>query len=202
MKNINTIMQEAGIELTDEQRAAIAKEVAANYKTVADYDKQAGKYQTLESQYNEVKASLDKFDGVDVADLQKQIADAKQAAADAEARAKAQLEQRDYADAVSAAVSGLKFSSAAAQKQFTADVIAQNLPLKDGKLLGWADYVAAYKAQDAGAIVDAEAEANRATFTQPMGQAPNAKDPRTLEMERKLAAVMGIKDESAQGGKS
>ena len=39
MKNIETILKEAGLEVTAEQLAAIDKEVKENYKTVTDYDK-------------------------------------------------------------------------------------------------------------------------------------------------------------------
>ena len=196
MKNIEAILKEAGIELTDDQKAAIIKEVAANYKTVADYEKQTGKYDDLKTQYDGVKASLDKFDGVDLEGLKKQISEAQEAAKTAEENARKQLEARDYADAVNQAAAPLKFSSNAAKKQFIADLTAQNLPIKDGKLLGLNDYITAYKAGDAGAILDPEAEEKKATFTQPAqpGQG-TAKDPRTVEFEKKLAAVMGIKED-------
>lgn len=193
MKNIESILKEAGIELTDEQKEAIRKEVAANYKTIADYEKQTGKLSELQTQYNTIKTSLDKFDGVDLDDLKSQIETAKKQASDAEENAKKQLAARDYSDAVKEAISNLKFSSKAAEKQFITDLTAQNLPIKDGKLLGLNDYITSYKASDAGAILDAEAEEKKATFTQPTQ--PGTKkttDPRSAEFERKLAAVMGV----------
>ena len=43
MKNIEAILTEAGIELTDEQRAAITKGVAENYKTVNEFNSKVTK---------------------------------------------------------------------------------------------------------------------------------------------------------------
>lgn len=37
MKNIETILQEAGLEVTDEQKKKITGEVNQNYKTVNDW---------------------------------------------------------------------------------------------------------------------------------------------------------------------
>ena len=193
MKNIDTILFEAGIQLTDEQKETVRKEMAANYRTISDYEKQTGKLNDLQAQYDGVKASLDKFDGVDLEGLKKQISDAQEAAKQAEENARKQLAARDYTDAVNNATAGLKFSSNAAKKQFLSDLTAQNLPLNNGQLLGLNDYIAAYKEQDSGAIIDA-AEEKKATFTQPEqpGQTPR---PRSTDYERRLAEVMGVKME-------
>ena len=40
MKNIETILSETGVTTTPEQLTAINEAMAANYKPVADYDKQ------------------------------------------------------------------------------------------------------------------------------------------------------------------
>ncbi|MBP9997272.1 MAG: hypothetical protein KBT19_08440 [Lachnospiraceae bacterium] len=37
MKNIETILQEAGLEVTDEQKKKITEEVNRNYKTANDW---------------------------------------------------------------------------------------------------------------------------------------------------------------------
>lgn len=59
---------------------------------------------------------------------------------------KAQLNDRDYRDAVARAVAekGVKFSSKAAEKTFLADLMDQRLELKDGVLAGFDEY---HKAQ-------------------------------------------------------
>ena len=80
--------------------------------------------------------------------LQQQIADANQRVKDAETAGKRAFAERDYGDAVRRHVETLSFSSNAAKKAFTADLIAKKLPLEGEKLLGFADYVEAYKASD------------------------------------------------------
>ena len=57
MKNIETILKEAGLEVTAEQLAAIDKEVKENYKTAVDYDKQKDKLAAAE---DKVKTGEDK----------------------------------------------------------------------------------------------------------------------------------------------
>ena len=53
MKNIETILKDAGLEVTAEQLAAIDKEVKENYKTITDYEKQKDK---LTASEDKVKA--------------------------------------------------------------------------------------------------------------------------------------------------
>ncbi len=124
MKNIETILTEAGIEITDEQKEAVNKGIAENYKTVNEFTakvtKLEGERDTYKTQYNDVKTSLGKFDGVDVDALKKQIEDANKKAEEAEKTAAAKLAQRDYDDAVKASTAGTKFSSSAARRDFTA----------------------------------------------------------------------------------
>lgn len=74
MKNIEQIIADAGITLTDEQKTAINKAVAENYKTVSDYDKQSTKLATAEEKVKTLTDSLDKFKGKDVDELEKTIA--------------------------------------------------------------------------------------------------------------------------------
>lgn len=49
--------------------------------------------------------------------------------------------------------SGLKFSSESARKAFLAEAKAQNFAMKDGEILGFDDYVKAFKESDPSAIL-------------------------------------------------
>ena len=49
MKNIETIITEAGVSVTEEQLKAINEAVTANYKTVAEFEKQQVKLSTAEA---------------------------------------------------------------------------------------------------------------------------------------------------------
>ena len=42
MKNVVEILKDAGIDLTEDQSKEIQKEIAANYKTIAEYNKRIG----------------------------------------------------------------------------------------------------------------------------------------------------------------
>lgn len=196
MKNIETILAEAGLTLTDEQKAAITKGVAENYKTAAEFDKKVGTLTTerdsFRTQYEDAKKSLEGFNGVDIDAMKQQISDANQKIKDAEDNAKKALSQRDYSDAVKAQLEGIAFTSNAAKKAFTEDLTAKNLPIQDGKLLGFDDYLKAYKEADKGAIVDKNAADNQAVFTTPMGTAPAPMNAKEVEQENLMRSAMGL----------
>ena len=197
MKNIEAILTEAGIELTDEQKAAITKGVAENYKTVNEFNskvtKLEGERDSWKDQYTGVKTSLDKFDGVDVDDLKAQIAEQKKKAEEAEKNANEKLAARDYADAVKANTAGIKFSSAAAQRDFESQLQSKNLPVNDGKLLGFTDFLAQYKADNEGAVLDESAE-GKAKFTDSMNQGSSTPNPKDSDLTRAMRAAMGLPD--------
>ena len=104
MKNIETILSEVGIELTDEQKKAIVDGVAENYKTINDWQKQVDKVSNLTQQLTTTKDELKKFDGVDADGLKKQISDleAKLKAADDDYQKK--MSDRDFNDLVKSAI--------------------------------------------------------------------------------------------------
>lgn len=197
MKNIEAILAEAGIELTDEQRAAITKAVAENYKTVNEFNskvtKLEGERDSWKDQYTGVKTSLDKFDGVDVDDLKAQIAEQKKKAEEAEKNANEKLAARDYADAVKANTAGIKFSSAAAQRDFESQLQSKNLPVNDGKLLGFTDFLAQYKADNEGAVLDESAE-EKAKFTDSMNSGSSTSSSKDSDLTRAMRAAMGLPD--------
>lgn len=197
MKNIEAILTEAGIELTDEQRTAVIKGVAENYKTVNEFTskvtKLEGERDSWKDQYTGVKTSLDKFDGVDVDDLKAQIAEQKKKAEEAEKNANEKLAARDYADAVKANTAGIKFSSAAAQRDFESQLQSKNLPVNDGKLLGFTDFLAQYKADNEGAVLDESAE-EKAKFTDSMNSGSSTSSSKDSDLTRAMRAAMGLPD--------
>ena len=80
---------------------------------------------------------------------------------DPEWRAEAEKAENDAKEQVAAlqndfaaqtAISAVKFSSESAKKAFLSDLKAKNLPLQEGKLLGFDDYLANYKKNDPGAF--------------------------------------------------
>ena len=116
MKNIETILKEAGLEVTAEQLAAIEKEVKENYKTVIDYDKQKDKLAAAEDKVNTLTESLDKFKDVDADKLNSEIADLKEQLAKKDSDYKAQIADRDFDDIVKDAITAAHGKNAKAIK--------------------------------------------------------------------------------------
>ena len=98
MKNFEEILSDAGVELTDEQKAAVTKALGENYKPVADWQKQVDKVQNLTEQLDSTKEALKKFDGVDAEALNKQIADLNDELKNKETEYQSKIADRDFSD--------------------------------------------------------------------------------------------------------
>ena len=102
---------------------------------------------------------------------------------DPEWRAKAEKAENDAKEQVVAlqndfaaqtAISAVKFSSESAKKAFLSDLKAKNLPLQEGKLLGFDDYLANYKKNDPGAFAPEGGLPRMAAGTSGQPAAPTA----------------------------
>lgn len=100
MKNISAILTELGITITDEQKTSIDKQVAENYKTVADYDKQKDKLTNAEDKVKTLTESLDKFKDVNVEELSKTVTDLKEQLKKKDDDYAAQIADRDFSEIV------------------------------------------------------------------------------------------------------
>lgn len=108
MKNIEKILSELGIELTEEQSAKLAKEVQENYKPVADWQKQVDKLKAANEKLEATEEALKKFDGVDAESLNKQIADLKADLKKKDEEHQKQIADRDFDDLVKTAITNAK----------------------------------------------------------------------------------------------
>lgn len=109
--------------------------------------------------------------------------DWKTKAAEAENQAKAQVAELQHDFAAQSAVSGVKFSSESAKKAFLSDLKAKKLPLQEGKLLGFDDYLKSYKESDPGAF--APEKAAPTVTVGGKGQAPAASNQSFLDNKYK-----------------
>lgn len=172
MKNIHQILKAMGVEIPEDKKEAFDKEIIENYKTVAEVEGINKKLAKAEEERDSYKTKYDediaKRD-TDLADLKKQLEDAGEDKSKLDELTK-QLEtlqatydssKTEYANQlakqrkefiIKEQVNSLKFSSNSAKKAFLADVIAKDLPLENDSLLGFQDFVSAYKEQDAGAF--------------------------------------------------
>ena len=73
MKNIIEILAGLNITIPQDQLESFNKDFNANYKTIADYDKQATKLEQVQETLKTAQEGLKAFEGVDVNDLKGQI---------------------------------------------------------------------------------------------------------------------------------
>lgn len=116
MKNIEAIIAEAGVELTDDQKQKINEAVKENYKTVNDYQKQKEKIETLEDTVKEAQEALKKFEGVDAEKLKEEIANLTQTIEKNKTDYEAKIAERDFTDTIDKAIAAAKGVNAKAIK--------------------------------------------------------------------------------------
>jgi hypothetical protein len=149
MKNIEQILKDAGLEVTEEQLTSVNKAVGENYKTVADYNKQVTKTEkaeadrdSLEEQLSTANTTLEKFKDIDPDKIASEIEGYKQQIADAESKAAAQITERDQRDYLKAEFEKLGITSERVKKSLMADIMGEDgLKWKNGAFMGLADYL-------------------------------------------------------------
>lgn len=104
MKNIETIIAEAGVELTDEQKQKINDGVKENYKTVADYQKQKEKIDSLEKTVETAQETIKKFEGANPEELKKKVEELTKTIESNKADYEAKIADRDFTDMVDKAI--------------------------------------------------------------------------------------------------
>ena len=156
MKNIEQILKEAGIEVTDEQKAAVNKGVTENYRTKSDYDKQAKKLTAAEADRDNYKGQLDtanetleKFKDIDPEKQAEEIQKYKQAAKEAQDMAAKQILERDQRDYLKGEFDKLKIESGRVRDSLMREIMGEDgLKWKDGAFMGLSDYLAKENEKD------------------------------------------------------
>lgn len=182
MKNIEQILKDAGVELTDEQKSAVNKGVTENYRTVADYDKQVKKTEKAETDRDTYKGQLDtanetleKFKDIDPEKQAEEIQKYKQAAKEAQDMATKQILERDQRDYLKGEFDKLKIESGRVRDSLMREIMGEDgLKWKDGAFMGLSDYLAKENEKDHFYQTEAEkaeAEAKeKAAGSAPKGQ--------------------------------
>lgn len=155
MKNIETIMSEAGIELTDEQKDSVNKAVIENYITKAEHTKKIEKAnaetESFKTKYEEANKSFDALKDKE-SKWEDERAELNKKVEETDNHYKGILEARDKEDAINNAIEGLEFSSISAKKSVIAEIKSKNLSLEDGKLIGVQDVIDGLKESDPNAF--------------------------------------------------
>lgn len=108
MKNFIEILKAVGIVLTDEQLTSVNEEMKANYKPIADYNKQKEKLDASEDKVKTLTESLDKFKDVDPTALSQQITDLQTQLTNKDNEFAQKMADRDFQDLLNKNISNLK----------------------------------------------------------------------------------------------
>lgn len=190
--NIIDKLKELGVEVTSE----IEKGLGGDYISKAEHEKKLGKVEAerdqLKKDYDAAKTTLEGFEGKDFDKLTAEIAEWKKKAEDSEKEYKAALQKRDYSDALKEAGKDLKFTSTSAQKAFFAELESNPLQMRDGKILGFDDFVKSYKETDEGAFVKEES-GTRSQFTTTITRQSDGNNGTDLA---RIRSAMGLKNDT------
>lgn len=156
MKNIEQILKDAGVEITEEQKTAINAGVNENYRTLSDYQKQKKKLtdteterDSLKEQLTDAQETLKGFDGVDVKKWQDDLAAYQKRAEDAEANMQKGLMERDQKEYLKTEFDRLGIKSERMRNSLMKEIMSDDgLKWKDGKYMGLSDYLAAENEKD------------------------------------------------------
>ena len=186
MKNIEQILKEAGIEVTDEQKAAVNAAVTENYKTIAEFDKQAKKLTAAEADRDNYKGQLDtanetleKFKDIDPEKQAEEIQKYKQAAKEAQDMATKQILERDQRDYLKGEFDKLKIESGRVRDSLMREIMGEDgLKWKDGAFMGLSDYLSKENEKDHFYQTEAE-KAEAEAKEKAAGSAPKFTDKST-----------------------
>ena len=189
MKNVVEILKDAGIELTDDQSKDIQKEIAANYKTIAEYNKRIGQIEEERDQYKtqaeDAAKTLENIEG-DPQELKAELEKWKKQAEESENTYKEALYKRDLSDAIGKELANYKFSSNAAKNAIESRILGAGLKMENGKVYGLKELIADIQKEDEGAFLSDE-DGKKAQFTRGENGGGN---PKKLTRED----IMKIKD--------
>ena len=190
MTNIIEILKGFDITIPEEKLADFNKAFAENYKTIVEHSKMQDKLTAATQRAETAEEALKGFEGIDPAKVQETLDAANRKVQEAQENARKQLEERDYNDALRNEADKIKFSSAAARRDFEAAARKKLTRSDSGKLLGFTDFVTEYKETNADAFI--EEGAPKAQFTQPSAgstvQTGGAPDLGKLSMAEYIAA--------------
>lgn len=114
MKNIETIISEIGVSVTEEQMTALSKAVNENYKTIAEVEKKDAKIQTLTEKVKATEETLKTFEGIDADGMKTQIESLQKSLAEKDAEYNKKLADRDFNDLLKQSIADHKGKNATA----------------------------------------------------------------------------------------
>lgn len=193
MKNIFKILEGLGIEVPEDKKSTLEKEVHENYRTKKDYDDQVEKAESTQKLLDETADKLKKFDGVDVADLQEKLKETTETLENERADRKKKEEEDERHATVAEYLKEKRFVNDITRNAITAELEKKladdsakgksmddlfNAMVKDSEGKDIPNILVSEQAED-----DAD---NAAVFTEPMGNQTDTRikgDPNNMDFE-------------------
>lgn len=170
MKDIVAILREQGFEVQEGQEAEIRKALSGNYVTTAEAEKKVARAEAerdqLKEQASSITEQLKALQGKNPEELEKQLKEANDKLEKMQADYDASLAARDKTDAIEKKLAEYKFTSKAAKEAVRGKLMAKDMKLENGTLIGLDDYLKEIQTSDADAFA---AQTPPAKFTQPQG---------------------------------
>lgn len=178
MKRLVETLRSFGIEVPEDRVKEVRKKLSENYKNIGEVEKIRKNLETDRDVWKQragiAEETLKKFEGIDLAAMQAELAAWKQKAEGAEAEYAERLAQRDFEAALKEETGGCRFTSQAAKRAIMAEIREAGLKVKDGKILGLSELLTRMKEKDPSAFVDEGQErlkAGRAKpYTEPLNR--------------------------------
>lgn len=157
---------------------------SGNYVGKDKFDAKETEISGLKQQLTDANATIKSYEDMDIEAI-------KQSAKDWETKYNTdtqalqdKLAKKDYESVVNSKISGLKFSSEGARKSFVNDLLAKELKLEKGNILGFDDFVTSYKETDPKAF---ESDTPKPQFTDGINQPKG-----NLSSDDALRKAMGL----------
>lgn len=192
MKNIEQILKEAGLEVSEEQLKGINAAVTENYRTINDYNNQVKKTETAEADRDTYKGQLDtanetleKFKDIDPEKISDEVKKYKEEAENARKDADARILERDQRDWLNNKLGkdGYNVKSPRAKDSLISDILSGKTGAKwDAKtqqFFGIDDLMKSEKEKDASLYETEEEKAEAEAKEKAAGSAPKFTDKST-----------------------
>ena len=107
---------------------------------------------TVKAQLEEANTEIKTFKDLDIEGIKKKADDWEKKYQQETKNLQDKLDKQAYEFAVKDLASGLKFTSASAKKAFLQEITSSKLTMKDGKVMGFDDFVSSYRQNDPDAF--------------------------------------------------
>lgn len=168
--NIIEKLKTFNVEITLEMEKAFSGDFLSEREVEKKLSKLQNENESLKERAETAEETLKGFEGKDLDAMQKEIDDWKEKATKAESEYNAKMAEHEKQELLKEAFADIEFTSTAAKNAIMAQ-IGENVSVKNGKLIGFNDFLEDAMKNDASAFVNKEQqnlEQNKAKFTDKM----------------------------------